>query len=425
MPFRLALPFRLAFWSVQVAVLLITASCSRSTGKGDGRNVAPKRVIEIKHQELGSDRNWPVRRARQQQDVWVKVVDANPLIYSYSTSGTLLQEDDVARENFKKLLVGANVRAPVEPTDIRGLPTEEQAFQGFAYKLLNYARTLREGLIQADISKDDAQTAIKRLQKHTEDAETKLKVEPHLLADSLVLKAYVEALFNEIPAADQPRNAVLATAAYQAIPGVVTWRSEIINAKVTPEFVQFEYPGSGSVLLQMAISNRLGNDYRPQRWTGSGIDVAELKPAYRPLKVSFGMGGVFGEQERFSLAKISASGTPDTFRVSSRRLKDFRYVPSTMLSWQIPVSTSVVVGPSLGLGLRGESLDQIDDATDLMLLVTVGYDWFRFSAGGAWTSDVVSVPDLDSLGRTTDPNVLSRADLDRDWRWVLALHLTP
>ena len=82
-------------------------------------------------------------------------------------------------------------------------------------------------------------------------------------------------------------------------------------------------------------------------------------------------------------------------------------------------------GLTIGVGVQGDNLQQIDTSTDLSLLGTLGYEWLRFSAGVACTSGIVSLAGVGEDNKTLDQNVLNRAERDRRARFVFALHAAP
>jgi hypothetical protein len=188
--------------------------------------------------------------------------------------------------------------------------------------------------------------------------------------------------------------------------------------------VKFDYPGNGDYRIQLTVANRLGDAYEPNRWVGTGADVAVARPQFRPIQGSVGIAGVFGKRVESSLSKISKPDTPDTFKVVTREIRKFSYVPVTLLSGQWSVwGPNTVAGIGLGLGLKGDEINNLGQATDVLAALTLGYDWLRMSLGVAYTAEVVSISGVDANGLTTDANALKNPNLDRKFRWVVALHM--
>jgi hypothetical protein len=229
-----------------------------------------------------------------------------------------------------------------------------------------------------------------------------------------------------VPAAQRETRTALRDAANAIIPAVVGWRSRIQTAPNGPVLIKFDYPGNGDYRVQLTIVNRLGEAYEPHRWTGTSADVAIARPRFRPIQGSVGIAGVFGKRVESSLSKISKPGTPDTFKVVTREINKFSYVPVTLLSGQWSVKTlgpDCVAGVGLGLGLKGDEINNLGQATDVLGVLTLGYDWLRVSFGAAYTAEIVSISGVAADGLTTDANALKNPSLDRKLRWVFALHM--
>jgi hypothetical protein len=382
------------------------------------------------HHRLLSDGDPKVVRREQKRDVWIHIVDANRLVYMYAPGATPLAEDRAARADFESLM---QVVGPMGGRTPRPMtPTPADLFRELANAMLQLAVDLRDAIKRTDDDTACPETAIAREQKEL-DAKIKTLKLDLLIGDTALVLEELRARFERIPDSVKPPLGALNRAATTAAPAVVSWWREFQLAAGGREELLYEYPGSGDYLVELTVANRLGASYRPARFVGSGADVALVQRTFPTFQVSFGLAGLLGDRVEAELVKVSTMASPtDTFEVRQHTVGRFSVLPSTYFSFQRGIRQSpVTVGAALGVGLRGDELEDVGQATDLMGVVTVGYDWIRASVGRAYTSEITGFTGTfpgtgaDSLrALTTDPNALQRTDRTRMGRWVFAIHMT-
>ena len=420
-----------------VALVVVTASVGCHKNKEQRTPRLAPNVVQVQHAQLSATEVRPVRR-EQKRDVWIRVLDANRLIYTYAPVGTQLAEDRQAREDFQKMLGGM----PARDTSLtaRGdsgrtakdtaAVRKEREFQNFAEGILILRDSIRRNLLFTDTATGSSAATIEKGKQNVEAAASRLLP---FVDDTATAVTQLQTLYGALDSLAKTRNSPLLAAARLAAPATVRWRGEFLRAVGGPEEIHYEYPGTGEYLVELSVGNRLGDAYRPARWVGTGADVILTKPKFRPFQVSFGLGGLRGDRVEAELVKVSRdSATVDTFEVRSRKVGKLSLLPSTFFSFQHGFGqTPWTVGATLGIGLRGDDTENVGQATDLMALATFGYEWVRVSIGGAYTSEITGFngtfrgQNADSLRTfTTDPNALQRTDRTRTRRLVVALHMT-
>lgn len=394
------------------------------------RGQEPVRV-EVTHRQLSKTKVGEARLS-QKRDVWIAITDANALIYTYTPGATLITEDRVARAEFERLLAGAAAPRARAPDGVRGASTPEQDFVAFANSTLRLAEILLDRIESTEQPPLDGTSAIAQARDSVGKAVSSLGL-GIVVSDTGVMLARLRALYGALDAAAQTRNDALNRAATLAIPGVVFWRRELVRVPDGPQEILFEYPGTGEYLVELTVANRLGDAYRPRHFVGSGADVVVVKPRFPTFQVSFGMGGLFGQRTEAELVKVSAAAAAtDTFEVRTHVVDRLSLLPSTYFAFQRGIGQSPwTLGATLGVGLQGDDIQDVGQATDLMALFTAGYEWLRLSIGGAYTSEITAFGGVfrgagaDSTRTfTIDPNALQRANRTRKGRLVLALHMT-
>lgn len=382
------------------------------------------------HHRLLSDGDPKIVRREQKRDVWIHIVDANRLVYMYAPGATPLAEDRATRAAFESLM---QVVGPMDERTARpGDRPPADLFRELANAVLQLAVDLRDAIKRTDDDTECPATAIAREQKQLEGKITKRKLDL-LIGDTALVLDELRERFQRIPDSLKPRLQALNRAATAATPAVVSWWREFQLAAGGREELLYEYPGSGDYLVELTVANRLGASYRPARFVGSGADVALVQRTFPTFQVSFGLAGLFGDRVEAELVKVSATAsTADTFEVRRHTVGRFSILPSTYFSVQRGIRQSpVTLGGALGVGLRGDELEDVGQATDLMGVATVGYDWIRASVGLAYTSEITGFTGTfartgadSSRAFTTDPNALQRTDRTRKGRWVFAIHMT-
>lgn len=384
-------------------------------------------TVTVAHTTLGTV-DAQTRRLKQRRDLWVNVADANPLVYDYAVTGNRLIDDQATAAEFRRLLgSGAGTQQAADAARTLAMrDTPVDAYLAFVGNVLALGRTIFHAVRATDAPAPGAGT-----QALLDQARTTVEAKVHELAlddatqSEAVARAALDVRWNALSAAERTQYAAFQTAVLDAIPVVVRWRRDVQTARAGRR-LKYDYPGDGDFMVELTVTNRLGDQHRPNRWVGDGADVAEARPEFRPFAVSLGIGGVFGTRIEHTLEKISKASTPDTFRVLQDKLARFSFLPATFLNFQHRPAdaTNLTLGGSLGLGIRGEGADRIDQATDLVVAGTIGYEWLRVSPGIAYTSEVTSLAGVGDDGLTTDPNALAHANRDRKVRFVLAVHVS-
>ena len=412
------------FVGISLAVALL-ANDLWSQQQNQGAKANPPRrkssEIAVRHADLSLHRS-QTKRLAEREDVWVHITDANPLIYDYSLTGDVLTPDTQAQEDARRLL---GVSTTTRGQQINLASGSEGKFVDYANKLLGLAGSLAGIIADTDVQGGTTSTLIIAAKAAADQAvkTSMLAVETTSIE---VARQELQTRWQALSAQEQVQHAALRDAVNAIIPAVVNWRRRIQIAPVGPIRIKYDYPGSGDYRIQLAVGNRLGADYEPNRWVGQSADVAVARPRFRAIQGSVGLGGVFGKRVENSLTKVSNPATPDTFKLSTREVRKFSYLPVTFLSGQVPVrqwGPNVVAAVSVGLGLKGDEINDLGQATDLLGALTIGYDWLRASFGGAYTAEVVGISGISADGLTTDPNALNNPNLDRKFRWFFGLHM--
>lgn len=429
-------PSRARSLSALIAVAGATAIPACYKAKGSATSATPERsnVVEVRHAELSATDVRDIRR-EQKRDVWIRIVDANRLIYTYAAEGTQLADDRQARDDFQKLLGGVpggakRRAADSATTSLKAALGAPLTFEEFAVELLVLRDVIRQNIIFTDTASGSTVHSIERGRKNVEDAASRLFP---FVDDTASAVARVQTLYAALDGPAKVLNEPLRAAAVSAAPAVVRWRGEFLRAVGGAAEVQYEYAGTGDYLIELSVKNRLGEAYQPARWVGSGADVALTKPKFKPFQVSLGLGGLQGDRIEAELVQVSAKGASvDTFEVRQRKVGKLSILPSTFFSVQHGLRQSPwTVGGTLGVGLRSDEVANVAQATDLMGLVTIGYDWMRVSVGAAYTTEITGFngtfrgAGADSTrSLTTDANALQRTDRTRKKRLVMAIHMT-
>jgi hypothetical protein len=402
-------------------------------------------VVEIHHRELQHGA-YCTLRLTSRRTVLVHVVDANPLIYEYQLAATPVAADPAVAA-FRALFavrdvppaaaVARDLQQVVAGTTENKAARQTVAAQTLASEVLQVADVLSDLLVESDWV--DTRRTAADVQASLDLQLTAVLVATQELRNYLysdqALIARLDALWAAVPIGERAPLEPIMTAARVAAPGVVTLSSQLRALALGTTWLSYEATGEGEHVIELAITNRLGSAYLPRRATGTGFDVAALRPATPRYLFSVGLGGLFGDRRTYALEEVPATTPsegeptpPQEYTVREAMAKRVSIVPTALLTLQFTPSRrypDLVVGPSIGVGVRGDALEQIDAATDLMGLLTAGWDWARVSLGAAYTSEITDLDGLADGDRTTDPNALTRATRDRKWRMVLSFHAAP
>jgi hypothetical protein len=412
------------------------AGCSKERKPG---NPSPNsRMVPISHAQIEPTAHNSVR-LHAREDLWVEVTDANPLIYDYSLTRQPNPESEAVRQSLRGLLGSGGMVVPGtlrservgNAREVEDCPTGPSAganstLRALATNVLTLGRVLTEILRFTDgpyANNADAvaQVARKCTLKGGGDFQLTAYLSSEAELQSLLNKRHSEAATPGPVPEDQE---ALYRTALAAIPAVIYLWHGLQSVNLGSLFLHHDGAESQEELIELSITNRLGDAYRPRRWTGTGVDIATTKPAFRTIEVSAGMAGVWGDRTEFSLERFNTAGT-DSFRIQSVTHDRFSITPSLLVSW-LPVQRGdYVFGITGGVGISSGNVAQITDATDLMLMLTAGRDWLRVSAGIASTSEISSLNGLVHGDTTTNPNLLNEARRDRKTRGVVSIHLVP
>ena len=418
--------------AVLASVVLVTNGCTYLGPQGQKSSSVP---VEISHHDIGADRYIPLRLPAD-RDVFIKITDANTLIYDYSLDSREVVIDVAARDAVRSLLATPGMGAPTPgtrdtvnalappPRDSTGQPppvvtpepaTPLSAFQEFADSVFRASGQLLAFVRYSDMTEDPAEVVLER------DLLTEtLEVAEYLVSEGL-LEARAESLWRPVLAADKERLLPRKTALAAVIPRIVTLHGAIQRATFGTLWVQRSTGASDAAMVELTISSKLGSDYPGVRWTGKGKDVALVRASFPWIAWTAGMGGVLRSDRAFHL---QPSGTdPEKFLVTRSSDSRLGLMPVGMLTLQGPCCRSSAMGGiSLGVGLRsGEA--KLDDGTDLLLMGTIGLDWLRISLGGAYTAQVYDLTEIQPGDLVDSPNALNSQRTKRRLRPAIALHM--
>lgn len=406
------------WWSVPVLAVFWLSAC----GKEPPRSGPAPETVSVRHRAL---REMAPRSAVlvPKSNLWVVIHDANPLIYDYRLSGQSYTEDQAARDAFRRLFALRDVSTMLQPQRVAGTgdpcdglsPADTVAhFECLARSVAKTSEILL-GAIQYTDSATEAPTKV------AQEVQNRLEAIPEGIRDFLlseeILKRELSERYGRIPS---PRAEVQAlhSAVSEAVPAVVLFNRELRTLRLGLVEIPYSYQGDGDKIIELRITNRLGEAYRPQRTlSDSGLYVARIKPLRRGFEVSTGIAFVGGERAQFRLEKLNA----DTLKVVGDTVRDVSFPPSAFLTYLFPLRGAPKLGPSFGVGVGGD-LKEIQTNTDLLGGLTFAHEWFRFTVGTAYTSEIHSIPGLGEDSRTTDPNILDRASRSRKWRFMIAGH---
>ncbi len=419
-------------WAAMFAVALFAMhGCTHLGPQGQISSSVP---IEISHHDIGTDKYVPLRLPAD-RDVFIKITDANTLIYDYALDTRDVVIDAAAREAVKGLLAaaggsvatvgGGEVAAALERLSqiagmnakaaLPGPATPLSAFQAFADSVFRASGQILAFVRYGDETKNpDEVAAARNLLMQT------LTVAEYLGSEGL-LEARAESLWRPVLAADKERLLPRKTALAAVIPRIATLHRAIQRATFGPLWVQRSTAASDAAIVELTISSKLGADYPGVRWTGKGKDIALVRASFPWIAWTGGMAGVLRSDRAFHL-QTSATET-GKFLVTRSSDSRLGLMPVGMLTLQGPCCrTSAVTGISLGVGLRsGEA--KLDDATDLLLMGTLGLDWLRLSLGGAYTAQVYDLAEIQPGDLVDSPNALSSQKTKRRVRPALAIHM--
>lgn len=418
--------------AVLAAALLATNGCTYLGPQGQRSSSAP---VVISHHDIGADNYIPLRLPAD-RDVFIKITDANTLIYDYALESREFVIDVAAREAVRGLLAAAGVGAPTRGTgetmnalapqlrEIAGQPraavpsgpaTSLSAFQAFADSVFRASGQLLAFVRYSDETEDPAEVILAR------DLLTEtLEIAEYLGSEGL-LEARAESLWRPVVAADKERLLPRKTALAAVIPRIVILHRAIQRATFGTLWVQRSTGASDAAMVELTISSKLGSDYPGARWTGKGKDIALVRASFPWIAWTAGMSGVLRSDRAFHLQPSAT----DAGKFLVTRSSDSRLglMPVGMLTLQGPCCRSSAMGGiSLGVGLRsGEA--KLDDGTDLLLMGTIGLDWLRVSVGGSYTAQVYDLTEIQPGDLVDSPNALNSQKTKRRLRPAIALHM--
>lgn len=380
----------------------------------------PDRVPEIvlSHHAIGVD-VFEELRLIADRDVFVKITDANTLVYSYALESRDIVIDSEARAAMRGILF-APATAATGPS--RDEVNEASLFVDFANEVFSSLHALVQFVRYSDETKDPS---VVRARRNTlmED----LAVRDYLAAEGL-LAARAERLWQNLKAEQQVALQFTRTAVVAAIPRIVTLHSAIERATFGDLWIQRNTTTADASRVDLIISSKLAPDYPGVRWTGQGKDIALVRAAFPRIAWTGGMGGVFRSGRTFHLQQLA--NDPSKYRVTKSSDARLALVPLGMLTYQRPccrgpaMRRSTLLGVSGGVGLRSGATRQVDEGTDLFLMLTLGLDWLRVSAGGAYTAEVYELNDIQEDSIVTSPNALNSQRTKRRMRPAIAFHMS-
>lgn len=393
-------------------VFLVTHGCA-SVAKSRSEKVPE---IVVSHHAIGRDVFEELRLVAD-RDVFVKITDANTLIYSYALESRDIVIDSAARAAVRGILF-----APAATAERTQMNAGTSEFTRFANGVFSSLRTLVEFVRYSDEEKSPSLVVNRR----NGDMAT-LAVREDLAGEGQ-LAARAERLWQALT--DDERTALQSTRTLlvAAIPRVVALHKAIERATFGDLWIQRSTTAADASIVELTISSKLAPDYPGVRWTGKGKDIALVRAAFPRLAWTGGMGGVFRSDRAFHVQQLATDSSK--YRVIKSSDSRLALVPLGMLTYQMPCcrgperKRSTLLGVSGGIGLRSGATRQVDEGTDLFLMLTLGLDWLRVSAGGAYTAEVYELTDIQQDSIVTSPNALNSQRTKRRLRPAIAFHMS-
>ncbi len=379
----------------------------------------------LAHRAIGTDVFVEFRQVAG-RDVFLCITDANTLIYDYTLESRDMVVDSAARDALRSLLSAspvapANVSQPrgnsaaAPPDEAARLDTALSAFQEFADSVFSSSAQLVEFVRYSDGTSDASDVNNQR-----SSMMRSLKVAQYLNSDPL-LQARAESLWAALSTAEKRTLLSQKAALDAAIPRIITLHKAIQRATFGELWLHRDGGSADAALVELTVASKLSPDYPGVRWTGKGKDIALVRAAFPRIAWTAGMGGVFRSDRAFHLQPSAA----DTGKFVVTRSSDsrFAFAPLGMLTVQGPCCRgSTMGGISTGVGLR-DGAGKLSDGADLFLMATLGLDWLRVSAGGAYTAEVYDLVDIQPGDLVDSPNALNSQRTKRRLRPAIALHM--
>ena len=235
-------------------------------------------VVTMSHRNLRST-GFCTLRLSARRTVLVHITDANPLIYSYSMTGTALAADP-APAAFRTLLGVRAIQLAVREAEVHYQPPElsdADRLELFAHSVISLGDELLDLVATSDwTSNEDAAEVERKVQNAVESAVARRGLGAAIGSEER-LRARLDALLNAIPKANLTDELTsLHAAAREAAPAVVTLTRQLRSLSLGHAWVPYQYAGSGDVILEINITNRLGDAYTRRRATGEELDVATV-----------------------------------------------------------------------------------------------------------------------------------------------------
>lgn len=398
--------------AVAVGLSLSAHGCASSR-----QGVPPAPPPSISHHEIGADVFREIRVAVD-RDVFLRITDANTLVYDYSLTSRDVVIDEAARAALRALLASppASEDKSLFPFRAAVDAGKVAAFEAFAESVFSSSRQLAAFVRYSDQTRSASDVRDRR-----DSTLERLPVANYLTRDG-ELAARADALWNAVPDANKPALRDRHAALVAAIPGIDTLAKAIRRATFGELWIHRDTNSSDAAMVELQISSKLGRDYPGVRWTGKGKDIALVRAAFPRIAWTAGMAGVFRSDRAFQLQPVA--GDAGKFRVTGSSDSRLALVPLGMLTVQRPCCAgSTIGGVSLGAGLRGGAPGQLDDATDLFLMATLGLDWLRVSLGGAYTAEIHELAGVQEGEIVDSPNALNAQRTKRRLRPAVALHM--
>lgn len=417
---------------------------ARQTPSSPRRNDVP--IITVRLSDISAPRRDQVRlREGEVLTVWIE--EANPLVYTYTLRGETLTEDTLTRNLFRRLIGAAAVPfAPAQGAVSEAVARQRPArcpsvsaasgndtLRVFAQNVLAFAAALRGLVVLTDEGPPSSGTA-QAVRTCVAYATDQLDLRWSLASETLLRHRLDELLTARGAAATSTERELhqLASGAAQA---VVFFANQLAEFQYQRVAMRYPYTGGGTVIVGLQIKNKLGDAHpNPAIVTDGPVPLAEVRLREPTFYFSTGLTGVFGTRRVFTIDKVYAAPNPppadgsagvDTFRVATTTLNQFSFVPTLFFTWAPVEAWRPGFAVSLGAGLNGGDIKQVDNNIDIMAMVTVGAEWFRVSAGVAYLTQMATVAGLSNENKTTDPNVLTRAERERRLRFAVAVHVRP
>lgn len=398
----------------------ILVSACVPPGKPGSAPVLPR---TISHHAIGADVYDEIRLPAG-RDVFVRISDANTLIYEYALDSREVVIDSAARAALRGLLAAGAVATrdmlkseELDTVHLLGYSRAVGDFQAFADSVMTSSRQLVAFVRYSDETKSDSAIRARR-----EGTLRDLQVAEYLTTGGL-LAAHADSLWKRVEGADKPRLSSRYTAVKAVIPRIDTLHRAIQRATFGELWVQRSSTTADAAMVELAITSKLAPDYPGVRWTGKGKDVALIRAAFPRIAWTAGMAGVSRSDEAFHLEQVEDDSAK--FRITQSSDSRLALIPLGLLTVQRPWGKSMLGGVSLGVGLRNGATRQLDDATDLFLMGTLGIDWLRASIGGAYTAEVHELAEGKKAGDIVDsPNALNSPRTKRRLRPSIALHMS-